>query len=69
MTVNDYRAVVFIFLGISVAVGLWRVATALVVRKRQEKRQENIRRNQTNATDEKQSNNQSIDFDKHHHLP
>ena len=33
LTVNDYRAVVFIFLGISVAVGLWRVAAALVVRK------------------------------------
>ena len=33
MTVNDYRAVVFIFLGISVAIGLWRVAAALIVRK------------------------------------
>ena len=33
LTVNDYRAVVFIFLGISVAVSLWRVAAALVVRK------------------------------------
>ena len=73
LTVNDYRAVVFIFLGISVAVGLWRVAAALSSEKRQknvrktsEKRQKNVRKNQTNATDEKQYSNQSIDFDKHH---
>ena len=33
LTVNDYRAVVFIFLGVSVAVRLWRVAATLGVRK------------------------------------